>query len=67
MIYEPFASFKAEKREVNVGDAWFRVSPLSVCFSPSLSLSLSFSWSSGPRTVVYLLLICSAVEKFVFL
>ena len=47
MIYELVASFKAEKRKVNVGDAWFRVSPLS----------FSLSWSPGLQTVVCLLLI----------
>ena len=41
MVYELVASFKAEKKKVNVGDAWF----------------LSLSWSSGLRTVVCLLLI----------
>ena len=30
VIYGLVASFKAEKRKVNVGDAWFRVLPLSV-------------------------------------
>ena len=49
-------SFKAEKRKVNVDDAWFRVSPLS----------LSLSWSSGLQIVVCFPLICSAIEKFVF-
>ena len=39
-IYGLVASFKAEKRKVNVGDAWFQVSPLS------LSLSLRV-WSSS--------------------
>ena len=28
VIYVLVASFKAEKGKVNVGDAWFRVSPL---------------------------------------
>ena len=59
VIYGLVASFKAKKSKVNVGDAWFRVSP------PSLSLSLS--WCSGLQTAVCLLLICPAVEKFVFL
>ena len=40
VIYELVASFKAEKRKVNVGDAWFRVSSLSFSLSLSLSLSL---------------------------
>ena len=51
VIYGLVASSKAEKRKINVGDAWFRVSPLF------LSRSLSLSWSSGLRTVVCLLLI----------
>ena len=33
VIYELVASFKAEKRKVNVGDAWFRVWPISVSLS----------------------------------
>ena len=33
VIYELVASFKAEKRKVNVGDAWFLVSPLSLSSS----------------------------------
>ena len=37
VIYGLVASFKAEKRKVNVDNEWFRVSPLSL----SLSLSLS--------------------------
>ena len=53
VIKELVASFKAEKRKVNVGDAWFRVSTLSL----SLSLSLSLNWSSGLQTAVCLLLI----------
>ena len=44
MIYGLVATCKIEKRKV--GDAWFQVSPLSVC----LSLSLSLSWSSGLQT-----------------
>ena len=47
VIYELVASFKAEKRKVNVDDTWFWVSPLF----------LSLSWSSGLRTVACLLLI----------
>ena len=47
VIYRLVASFKAEKRKVNMGDAWFRFLPLS----------LSFSQSSGLWTVVCLLLI----------
>ena len=47
MIYDLVASFKAEKSKVYVGDAWFRVSPISVSFF--LSLPLSQSWSSGLR------------------
>ena len=43
MIYGLVASFKAEKRRVNVGDAWFRLLPLSL----SLSLSERESWSSS--------------------
>ena len=34
-------SFKAEKRKFNVGDAWFRVPPLSLCRSGVLSLLVS--------------------------
>ena len=49
VIYGLVASFKEEKRKVNMGDAWFRVSPLS--------LSLSLIWSSGLQIVVYHLLI----------
>ena len=41
VIYSLVASFKAEKSKVNVNDAWFRLSPLS------LSLSLPQSWSSS--------------------
>ena len=41
MIYELVASFKAEKRKVNEGDASFRVSPLSLSLSLSCSPSLS--------------------------
>ena len=71
VIYELVASFKSEKREVNVGDAWFRVSSLSLSlflsfFLPlflSLSLSLSLSWSSGPWTVVCLLLILARCRE----
>ena len=40
VIYELVALFKAEKRKVNVGDAWFRVSPLSF---PQLEF-----WSADP-------------------
>ena len=47
VICDLVASFKAEKRKVNVGDAWFRVSPLS----------LSQSWSFESVDVVGLLLI----------
>ena len=46
-----------KKRKVIVGDTWFRISLLS------LSLSELEFWSAG---VVCFLLICSAVEKFVF-
>ena len=62
VIYDLVASFKAEKRKVNVGDAWFRVSPLSL----SLSLSLSQSWSSGLWVSFAFFWSGSAVEKFVF-
>ena len=59
VIYGLVAPFKAEKRKLNVGDTWFRVSPLSLCLSlsvgaPVCELSPAFFWS-GP-----------AVEKFVF-
>ena len=30
VIYDLVASFKADKRIANVGDVWFRVSPLSL-------------------------------------
>ena len=59
VIYDLVASFKAEKRKVNVGDAWFRVS--------LLSLSLSFSAGvlvRGPSSAFFWFV--SAVEKFVF-
>ena len=57
MIYELVTSFKAEKRKVNVGDAWFRVSPLSVCRSLSWS---SVCWCHPPSFDL------SAVKKIVF-
>ena len=56
VFYGLVASFKAAKRKANVGDAWFRVSPLSVCLSVSLSLSIgvlvcglssAFFWSAS--------------------
>ena len=52
MIYGLVASFKAEKRKVNVDDAWFRVSPLSVCLSVCLS-HLEF-WSADCRLPFFL-------------
>ena len=57
VIYGLIGSFKAEKRKVNVGDALFRVSPLSVAPSVGVlvcGLSSAFFWS-GP-----------ACEEFVF-
>ena len=51
VIYGLVASFKAEKRKINVGDAWFRVSSLSLSLSISLSVSqsqLEF-WSADYR------------------
>ena len=45
VIYELVASFEAEKRKVNVGDAWFRVLPAPLSLSLSLSLSISLSLS----------------------
>ena len=33
MIYDLFTFFKAEKRKVKMGDAWFRVLPLSLSLS----------------------------------
>ena len=51
VIYGLVASFKAEKRKVNVGDVWFRVLPLS------LSLSLSPRVRVVVSEVVHLLLI----------
>ena len=59
MIYDLVASFEAKKK-VNVGNAWFRVSPLS------LSLSLSLRVRVLVCGVACLLLLYSAVEKFVF-
>ena len=56
VIYDLVTSLKAEKRNVNAGDAWFRVLPISVSFSVS---ELEF-WSAG---IVCLL---SAGDKFVF-
>ena len=41
VIYGLVASFKAEKRKVNVGDAWFQVLPWSLFVSVSVALSLS--------------------------
>ena len=61
VIYGLVTSFKAEKRKVNVDDAWFRVSPLSL----SLSLSLRV-WSSSLRVSSVFFWSSSAVEKFVF-
>ena len=58
VIYDFVATFKAEKRKVNVGDAWFRVSPII--------LSLSQSWSSGVRVSFAFFWSGPAVEKFVF-
>ena len=46
VIYNFVASFKVKKREVNMGDAWFQVLPLSLS-------ELEF-WSAG---VICLLLI----------
>ena len=68
VIYGLVTFFKAEKRKVNVGDVWFRVSPpsLSLCVSLSVSLSLCRSRSFLFVGVVSLLFICSAVKKFVF-
>ena len=55
VIYDLVTSVKAEKRKVNVGDAWFRVStPLSLALSCSVDSYLLLFWSA------------STVEKFVF-
>ena len=62
VIYGWVASFKAEKRKVNVGDAWFWVLPITL----SLSLSLSLSWSSSLQVSSAFFWSGSAVEKFVF-
>ena len=40
VIYDLVASFKIEKKKVNMGDVWFRVSPLSLSHSLCLSVSL---------------------------
>ena len=47
VIYGLVGSFKAEKRKVNEGDSWFRVST-----PPALSLSLSLSLSLIVRVLV---------------
>ena len=52
VVYELAASFKAENRKVNVGDAWFQVSSLSL-WVLSLLVLFAFFWS------------VPAVEKFV--
>ena len=51
VIYGLVASFKGEKRKVNVGDAWFRVLSLSlsVCLSVCLSLTQLEFWSAECR------------------
>ena len=57
VTYDFVTSFKAEKRKVNVGDVWFRVSPLSLSLSAGVLVcgcSFPFLWSG------------STVEKFVF-
>ena len=56
VIYDLVISFKAEKRKVNVDDAWLRVSlpPFSQSWSSGWRVSLAFLWSG------------SAVGKFVF-
>ena len=49
VIYGLAASFKAEKRKVNVGDAWFRVSPFPLFLRAgvsSLLVSSAFFWSA---------------------
>ena len=65
MIYGLVASFKAEKRKVSVGDAWFRVPP-SLSINLSLSLSLSLSLRVGVLVCGSVCLLLVAVEKFVF-
>ena len=65
VIYGLVTSFKAEKKKVNVGDAWFRVSHLSACLSLFLSLSLSVGILVCGLSSAFFL-ICPAVEKFVF-
>ena len=68
--YGLFASFKVGNRKVNVGDAWFWVSPLSV----SLSLSQLEFWSvdffwSGPlfRNLSFISFFSSDQIRLVFL
>ena len=49
VIYELVASFKVEKRKISVGDAWFRVSPLSLSLSVGVlvcGLSYAFFWDA---------------------
>ena len=60
VIYELVASFKA-KREVNVGDAWFRVSPLFLFLSLSLSLSQLEFWSADCRLPSFDLSCCREI------
>ena len=43
MIYGLVATNKAEKRKVNVGDAWFRVSPPSLFCRAGVSILLVLS------------------------
>ena len=47
VIYDFVTSFKAEKWKVNVSDAGFRFSPISLSLSLSLALSLSLSLRAG--------------------
>ena len=57
VIYELVTSFKAENRKVNVGDAWFWVSPLSLSLSVGVLVH-------GPSSALFWSM--PAVEKIVF-
>ena len=65
VIYDLVASFKAEKRKVNVDDAWFRVSPLSLSLSLSLSLLELEFWSVGVVCFLLILLRCREICFFI--
>ena len=68
MIYGLVASFKAEKRKVNVRDAWFQVSPLSQLVFWSADCRLpSFDLSSLSRNLSFISFFSSVRIKFGFL